>query len=158
MNIGEVSINQHILRSKTIGDNKGVLIGDTGKMLVKINPDAPGGYDLVDKIDREIPFDELKDNYGIWQDKTHGNLWWKKEKDGKIQEDEVTQIKSMYTKHWVTTCPSGSPFPGHHAGCAFEDRNELYDESARITFKQSGSGPIAILEERVECLDNRPCM
>ena len=157
MQIGEVSVNQHTLRSKTMGDKKGLLIGDTGKMLVKISPDAPGGYDLVDKVESAVPADEFNDSYGIWEDKPHGALWWKKPKDGVIQEDEVTPAKALYQgQHWVVTCPSGSPFPGHHVGCALEDRNELWNDSASLTFKQTTTGPIAVLEERTECLDNRP--
>ncbi|MBI2264579.1 MAG: hypothetical protein HYU64_05345 [Armatimonadetes bacterium] len=166
MQAGEVKTTVYILREKTVkpGDGspekKALQLDLTDRMLVKVSPDAPGGYDLVDRITTFVSTEELRDNYGIWQDKTHGSLWWKKEKDSKIQADEVTLMRTMYPgQEWTITCPSGSPFPGHHVGCALEDQYELRDYTAVITFKQSGAGgagQVPILEEKIECLIAKP--
>lgn len=165
MKPGEVKTSQYVLRGTTVKptdgspEKKGLQLDQSGRMLVKVSPDAPGGYDLVDKVTTPISTEELRDNYGIWNDKTHGHLWWKKPKDGKIQADEVTSMQTLYPgQQWTITCPSGSPFPGNHAGCALEDQYELRDYSANITFKKYSTEFIPILEEKIECLIAKPML
>jgi hypothetical protein len=165
MSAGEVRTNQYILRPKTVKpsdgseEKKGMLIGDTDGMLVKVNPDAPGGYDLVEKISSPISTEELRDNYGIWNDKTRGHFWKKEPKDGKIQRDEVTPIKTQFPGQlWQMTCPYGDTFAGHHVGYVYHDQWELRDYSANVAFKQSSEGPVPILTTQIECKKTKQLM
>lgn len=157
MNTGQIATQQHLLRPKTIGERPAMVIGDNQGVLVKVNLDAEGGYELVPTIDKPLSHEDLFDNYGVWNDQSTGMLWWKKDPDNRIQSDEVTPMKDLYPgQRWVIFCPSGSPFPGNHAGCALEDQWELRKETATIAFKEGADGPQPVLLATTECLKTQP--
>lgn len=156
MNVGDHIRNSFQLTPAMVNGKKALQIGDTGSYLVRLDVENLE-WSLVDRVDRDVSFDDLKASYGAWKDVeiTKGALFWKKTVrplDGVIQNDEVKEYQWEYPGEMRKFDRMYKP--------PIEDermkaRMKIYDiikPDAKILVQQAPNGPIAVLEEDLECL------
>jgi hypothetical protein len=155
MNVGESFNKSFPLFPQEVNGKKALRVGEKDGYLVRLDMESKE-WNLVDSVDKAVPFDELKEYYGIWKDRelTSGSLFWKKQirpLDGVIQRDEVTEFQSAYsgTERQVDKTYSNSK--SHSATCIFS----ILSPEAEIIINQKTEGPPLLLQETWKCIDHK---
>lgn len=155
MNIGESFTKSYPLIPDQVNGKKSLRVGETGGHLARLDMESME-WSLVDSVQKTVPFDALKDSYGIWKDKevTSGKLWWKqtiRPLDGEVQNDEISEFMRSYEGTTMKT-EKCYPAPKGRGGVVYYD---VLAPDAQIVIDKNGSEPIAILQETWKCIDHK---
>lgn len=157
MRVGEFTASRITIKESTVDGKRALQVGSCGGYLVQLDMESHE-WTLVDTLASDIPFDTLKEKYGIWNDRevTSGKLFWKKTirpVDGQIQRDEVKEFQIEYGKPQMK-------FDRHsHAPPVVDDRTgwfairvyDVLEPDAHVVLHNDGTGTIAVLEEKWTC-------
>jgi hypothetical protein len=153
MRVGENYSKSYPLIASEVEGKKAVKVGEKGGYLVKLDPDAKE-WSLVDSVEKGISAEELKDSYGLWNDRelTSGALFWKKTLrplDGKIQGDEVREFQKepLETTRQVEKTYSNSK---NNAATVIFD---ILQPESRIEVKSPAEG--AFIIEKWTCIEHK---
>jgi hypothetical protein len=154
MKVGQVNTNSFTLKPSEVNGKGALQIGDSERYLVKLDQENHE-WSLVDKVDKDISFDDIKESYGAWQDREIRKGFFKKiirPRDGKIQSDEIREFQKEYpeTKN-VFDKSKDPPNFGDKINLMPPHYYYTIKPDAHIEVSQTPQGTVAVLEEKWEC-------
>jgi hypothetical protein len=156
MKVGQVTENSFTLKPSAVNGKMALQVGESEKYLVKLDQEDHG-WSLVDKVDADISLSDMKESYGIWQDREIRKGFFKKiirPKDGEIQGDEIREFQKEYPEtKTVYDKTKDPPNFGDKINLMPPHYYYVIKPDARIAVSQTPQGTVAVLEEKWECIE-----